>query len=139
MPDFDQSGINFAHGTKVYLGPSLGWVQQQIKPETFVTAPGTVQLSGGAGVILVKVAGLVTILLPDVATWVRESAYFQATAFERAIWIKDLGGNASAFNITVTPFGAQQIDGVPASYIIIQNFMLLRLYPLFDFTGWYSA
>ena len=62
-----------------------------------------------------------------------------ATGVERAIWVKDIGGNAGSFNITVSPYGADNIDAMNASFIIIQNYQLLRLYPLSDLSGWFSG
>jgi hypothetical protein len=85
----------------------------------------------------VNVAGLVTLNLPDVRLWVQEPAYQPATAFERAIWIKDLGGFAGANPITVQPLPAQTIDLSGAAIQIATNHGLVRLYPLNDMTGWW--
>ena len=134
--DLDQGGNAF-QSMRVYLGPSLGWVRTRIKPEFFITAAGVYTLATDVGVVFVNVAASVTINLPDVSGWVQEFAYNPATAFERAIWIKDLGGNATAFPITITPFGAQAIDAVPATIQIATNYQLLRLYPLSDLSGWF--
>lgn len=137
--DLDQGGQPY-QSTKVYLGPSLGWVMAQIRPETNITAAGTTTLTPGAGLVLVNVAGLVTVNLPDVTKWVNEFAYSPVTAFERAIWIKDLGGNAAAFNITVQPFGAQSIDNLAQAFTIVQNRQLLRLYPrVSSIVGWIAG
>jgi hypothetical protein len=136
--DLDQSGFAF-QGLLVYLGPSLGWVKTRVKPEFFITSANTYTLTSDCGVVLVNVAGNVIINLPDVGAWVRESAYNPSTAFERAIWIKDLGGNAAAFPITVNPFGSQAIDALVTPFSIIQNRQLLRLYPLGDLSGWFSG
>jgi len=136
--DLDKGGNSF-QATRVYLGPTLGWVHMQIQPSQVVTVGGTVSLVGGAQIVFINVAGSVTINLPDVTKWVLESAYNLATAFERAIWIKDLGGNAAAFPITVTPFGTQAIDLLAQPFTIIQNRQLLRLYPLNDLSGWFSG
>jgi len=133
--DLDKSGNNF-QGMRVYLGPSLGWVQTRIKPEFFVTAGGTYNLTTDCGVVMVNVAASTTFILPDVRFWVSEFAYQPATAFERAIWIKDLGGNATLFPITVNPFPGQLID-LLAGFQIINNHQLLRLYPLADLSGWF--
>ena len=136
--DLDQGGSAW-QGLMVYLGPSLGWVKTRVKPEFNITTSDTFTLSSDCGVVLVNVAGLVTINLPDVRQWVQEFAYNPSTAFERAIWIKDLGGNALLFNITVNPFGTQAIDALVAPFTIIQNRQLLRLYPLGDLSGWFSG
>ena len=137
MVDLSQSGNN-AQVSRVYLGPSLGWVEVQVKPQTAVTT-ATYTVAAGDSILLVNRAGTVTISLPSVATWVKESAYQPATGFERALWIKDYGGNAASFNITVTPNGSDTIDGLAQSFTIVQNRQLLRLYPLNSLLGWYSG
>lgn len=121
------------------MGPSLGWVYQQVRPAKSITAAGTYTIQPGDSLILINVAGLVTVKLPDVAAWMKEPAYNPMSAFERSIWIKDFGGNAAADNITVTPFGTQAIDALAQSFSIVQNRQLLRLYPLNDLTGWVSG
>lgn len=136
--DLDQSGNSF-QTVQVYMGPSLGWMTVQVKPSQSVIAAGAVTLASGASLVFVNVAGLVTINLPDVKKWLQEAAYLPAVGFERAIWIKDLGGNANANNITVTPFGTQTIDLLNQNFTIIQNHQLLRLYPLNDLSGWFSG
>lgn len=136
--DLDQSGNSYQR-VNVNLGPSLGWVTVFVKPEINVTTTGTTTLSAGDSIVLVNVAAVVTIQLPDVTKWLQENYYRPATGFERAVWIKDLGGNAAAFNITVTPFGAQTIDNLAQSFTIVQNRQLLRLYPRNSLTGWYSG
>lgn len=139
MPsDLDQSGNGYQR-VNVNLGPSLGWTTVFVKPELNVTAAGSTTLSAGDSIVLVNVAGLVTILLPDVSKWVQENFYRPSTGFERAVWIKDVGGHAAAFNITITPFGAQTIDGLAQNFTIVQNRQILRLYPLNDRSGWYSG
>ena len=133
--DLDKSGNSY-QGLRVYLGPSLGWVQTRVKPETFVTVAGTYSLGSDAGIVLCNVAGSVVLNLPDVSAWVQEFAYQPGTSFERAIWIKDLGGNATSFPITINPFSGQFID-LLSSFQIINNRQLLRLYPLADLSGWF--
>jgi hypothetical protein len=86
----------------------------------------------------VNVAGLVTVQLPDVTLWIREPGSQPTTGLERAIFIKDIGGNAGAFPITVLPFGSQAIDLLP-QLVIVQNRQIVRLYPFTEITGWISA
>lgn len=135
--DLDQSG-NLQQWIRVYRGPSLGWSMVQVKPPRNVTAAGTTILTAGDSIVYVNVAGLVTIQLPLVATWLKENANQPANAYEGAIWVKDLGGNAAAFNITVSPFGTDTIDLLAQSFTIVQNRQLLRLYP-YSLTGWMSG
>jgi hypothetical protein len=137
--DFDQSNTYAGHRIRTYLGPSLGWVEVQVRPPRTISVAGTFPILPGDSVIHVNVPGLVTLLLPSVLVWVPEAGYQPATGFERAIWIKDLGGNAAAFPITVTPFGIQTID-LQSSLQILQARQLVRLYPLPDnISGWYSG
>jgi len=137
MTDLDQSGNGYQQ-VMAYNGPSLGWVLTRVKPQVAVTSASyTVQ--PGDSILLVNRAGVVTILLPSVARWVKETAYNPSVGFERAIFIKDYGGNAATFNITVTPNGADTIDALAMSFTIVQNRQLLRLYPLNDLSGWFSG
>lgn len=138
MPDIDQSGLAW-QTAKVWLGPTLGWVMQQVRPTQSITTGGATTLQAGASVVFVNIAALVTVNLPPVSQWVLETAYQPNTGFERALWIKDFGGNANAFNITVHPFAGDKIDNLAQDFTIIQNRQLLRLYPLIDLTGWYSG
>lgn len=135
--DLDQSGFGWQRA-RVHLGPTLGWVDTQVRPSRTITTPGTYDVLPGDSVIFVNAAGSVTINLPDVRAWVNEWAYQPATGFERAIWIKDFG-HAAASPITIHPFGTQQIDGLAQDFSIVQNRQLLRLYPLIDMSGWFSG
>jgi len=135
--DLDQSG-NAWQRARTYLGPTLGWLDVQVKPTRFITTAGTYTVAPGDSVIFVNVAGAVTINLPDVRLWVNEYAYQPATGFERAIWIKDLG-NAAAFPIQIVPFGTQKIDKTLATMTIVQNRQLVRLYPFNELDGWWSG
>jgi hypothetical protein len=98
---------------------------------------GVYQVFPGDSVILVNIAGAVTLVLPDVRSWVQETAYQPATAFERALFIKDLIGTAAANPITIQPLSGQGIDLAVGSISITTNHGLVRLYPLDDLTGWW--
>src|SRR5882672_972307 len=134
--DLDKGGTGF-HRSKVYLGPTLGWVDSPLIPARIITITGTSTIDPGDSVVLVDVAATVTVNLPDVVEWVKQSFGRPATGYERALWIKDLGGNATLFNITVHPFGGQLIDKSAANVVMNTNFQMIRLYPLFDLSGWY--
>lgn len=135
LVDLDKSGIAFQQ-IKVWQGPSQGWVMQQVQPSEEITVGGSTTLGAGASIVFVNAAAPVTITLPNVILWMREPAYRPAVSFERSIWIKDSGYNASSFNITITPFAGQTIDGLP-SFMIVTQGLLIRLYPLNNLTGWF--
>jgi hypothetical protein len=134
--DLDQSG-NAWHKVRTWLGPSLGWVDTQVKPSRRINIAGSYQVFPGDGVIFVNVPGSVTLSLPDVRLWVSEPAYQPATAFERVLVVKDLGGNAAANPIIVQPFAGQAIDQSGAPVQVNTNHGFMRLYPLVDLTGWW--
>jgi hypothetical protein len=135
--DLDQSGFPFQK-VNTWLGPTLGWSQTRVKPERIITVGGTYNIIPDDGVVLVNVAATVTLFLPDVRLWLNQPASQPAPSFERSIWIKDLGGNAASFAITVMPYvgGGQRIDQ-QISAALTTNFQMLRLYPISDFSGWF--
>jgi hypothetical protein len=129
-------GLRF-QSVKAFLGPTLGWVQEWVRPETvYSTSP--VNLGPKDSVALLNVLSSCVVNLPSVIAWMREPAYNMYSPFERALWIKDISGAAVGNNITIVPFGSQTIDG-GASIIINQNYQIIRLYPRNDLTGWYNA
>lgn len=138
--DLDKSGNPYQR-VRINLGPTLGWYIVNVQPLTQldITVAGTFVVSAGVNLIMVNVAGLVTVQLPDVTLWVQQSLVLDVSTYQGALWIKDLGGHAAAFNITVTPFGTQKIDNLAQSFTLVQNRQLLRLYPLSDLSGWFSG
>jgi hypothetical protein len=133
--DLDKSGHGYQR-VRTFLGPSLGWVEEFVQPATDITIGGTYVVQPGDSVLLVDVAAAVNIQLPDVVRWMAQTAYRPATAFGRTITIKDIGGNAANFNIVVTPFGQQAIDGLQQSLVIGAARANVTLTPLLDQTGW---
>jgi hypothetical protein len=148
----------------VWLGPTLGLVSEYVRPEfvypntqitigpkdsvalvntSLASSPfalirgGSAIVDGlGESVVELPTSSGPTVFLPDVVAWAREPFYSLYTPFERAIWIKDIGGNAVMNNITIVPFGTQMIDGA-TSYTIATNFGIARFYPLNNLQGWY--
>jgi hypothetical protein len=86
--------------------------------------------------LLVNTPAAVTLTLPDVTKWMNEAFGQPVTAFERTVWIKDLGGYAGSFPITVNAFPGQKID-TANSAMVNTFFGALRLYPLVDQSGWF--
>src|SRR4030095_17218587 len=109
--DLDQSGHGFQR-SRVYLGPSLGWVDEFVEPTGSILVGGTYTVKPGDSLILVSVAAAVTIQLPDVKQWVQQRAYIPGTGFDRYITVKHVGGNAGSFPILVAPAGQDRLDGV---------------------------
>jgi hypothetical protein len=144
--DLDQGGHGYPRA-RAYLGPTLGWVDQLIKPATLVQSP-LYGVQPGDSLIMVDTATFpgITIILPDVIAWVQQPQYQPATGFEKSLWIKDIGGQAAFSPITVQPFTGQRIDNLTTSFSIAQNRQLLRLYPIIEWNyppgewiGWFAG
>lgn len=135
MSDQDQSGKGFQK-VRAWLGPSLGWSEDSVIPETHIEQAGTYVVQPGDQWLLVDVAAAVTIQLPDVVEWINQRANQPATGFSRSITVKDIGANASNFPITIKPFGLQAIDDLAQSITISVSRATLTLVPLYDFSGW---
>ena len=133
--DLDKGGYGFQR-VRTYLGPSLGWTEELVHPSTNITTSGVYNVAPGDSILLVDVAAPVTIQLPDVRLWVQQSGSQPATAFERAITVKDFGGNATNFNIVIAPFGNQTLDDIQQSILISVSRSTVKLIPLIDLTGW---
>lgn len=135
LTQLDQGGSN-AQWTKVYLGPTIGWVMLPIVPELEVTSAAALVLSPYTSRVILK-AAVKAIALPSVSAWMLAQFQANQASFDRSIWIKDFAGLASdVAPIVVTPNGTDLIDGL-ASYSIVTPNDLIRLYPLTDLTGWY--
>ena len=140
--ELDESGSN-AQWTRVRLGPSLGWTMVPVVPELLVnsTAPLVLGLPGSTAFAsrVILQAACTSVTLPSVQQWMLATLPLgNNAAFDRSIWIKDLGGNAGANPITFLPFGLDQIDGL-ASWQMVTAFDLAQFNPLGDLSGWYVS
>lgn len=108
--DLDQGGT-FRQTQKLYLGPSVGWVEYADQWVLNVTAAGTTTLQRGTNTILVNVNGAVVIQLPSLKA---SAAGVQAIPRQFTtvpLVISDIGGFAGANNIQILPFGTELISG----------------------------
>jgi hypothetical protein len=141
LTQLDQSGTN-AQFVRTYLGPTLGWVMVPVVPELIIisTAPLVLGLPGStsyASRVLLN-AAVTSVTLPSVAQWMNATLPLANNAgFDRSIWVKDLGGNATVSPITFTPFGTDTIDTL-GSWQMSTAYDLVQFYPLTDLSGWYT-
>ena len=134
LAQLDQGGSNCTW-SRVWMGPTIGWLMLPVVPELEVTSTAALTLQPYTSRVLLKVA-VTQINLPKVTNWVLAQYQANQAAFDRSIWIKDYGYNAQAHNITITPFGTDTIDGLP-TFTMLNDGDLIRLYPLTSLTGWY--
>jgi hypothetical protein len=134
--DLDKGGA-YSQKLRGYFGPTLGWLDEYVLPQVTITSGGVTTVPPGVSLLLIDVAATVTLNLPSAIVVLQQTAFQPANGIERAIWIKDFGGNAAAFNITINPFGSEKFDKTLTQLIIGQNRQLVRLYPVGDGTGWF--
>lgn len=108
--DLDQGGT-FRQVYKVYMGPSVGWIeipQTSILP---IISAGSVTIARGTNLITLSVNGNVTIQLPPALA---SSAGPQAIPKQWTIVpvvIVDIGGFANANLYNILPSGSELISG----------------------------
>lgn len=124
--DLDQGGT-IRQLTRIYLGPSVGWVEMPTPGELVIIVAGTYNIVLGTTLIYVNVAGSVTINLPKAAGSAAGAQALPKTFVGLPITVIDQGGNAVAFPITINP-GDGTISGL-ASTTLQANFGALTFNP----------
>lgn len=132
--DLDQGGT-FRQKQRVYLGPSVGWVEMFNNNILPITVTGTTTLLLGTTLVLVNVNAAVTIQLPSAVASPAGAQALPGTFLARPITIVDAGGHATAHNITILPYGTELIDGL-ATIAILGNYGAYVLTPNTPSGGW---
>ena len=118
--DLDQGGT-FRQTQKVYLGPSVGWVEVAEQWILNVTSGGTTNILRGTSLVLVNFNGAVLLQLPSLKASLAGAQALPKQFALIPIVLCDIGGFAFANNITIHPFGAETIDGL-ATFAITSNY-----------------
>jgi hypothetical protein len=109
--DLDQGGT-FRQTQKLYLGPSVGWVEVADQWMQNVTVGGTTTLVRGTNLILVSFNGAVTLQLPSLRASLAGPQAIPRQFTAIPITISDIGGFAAPGTpINILPFGAELISG----------------------------
>lgn len=116
--DLDQGGTA-RQKVRRYLGPSIGWVESLDQSILNVTVAGATSVLLGTNLVLVNVAGIVTLNLPSALQSAAGAQALPGTFIGRPITIVDIGGNSQNFNTTIVPFGTERIDGLASIKIQI--------------------
>lgn len=126
--DLDQGGT-VRQWDKIYLGPSVGWVNvphKNILNITAANAVATIDLS--TNYVQVNAATLVTLTLPSTLQPTIPANSIPGLFARAAVSILDVGGHADAFAITILPAAGDLIMGL-ASIQITSKYGGFILYP----------
>ena len=109
--DLDQGGTN-RQTHRVYLGPSVGWVEVSWEWVLNITSGGTTNMLLGSNLVLVNFNGAVSIQLPSFKATTAGAQAIPRQFLILPVVISDIGGFATVANpITILPFGTELISG----------------------------
>ena len=128
MADLDRGGF-FRPVVLEALGPSIGWVPTSTNRAVLaITAGGSYIVDVAVTYVTVNFAGAVTITLPSTVVPPAGAIAVPGPYTQTPIVIVDIGGNAVAHPITITPSPGDQIAGL-GSIMITSNFGGYALFP----------
>jgi hypothetical protein len=136
--DLDQGGT-VRQNFRLYLGPSIGWIDAPMTSILKVLVGGTTQVLTGTTFVVVLVNALVTLQLPLAKGNAAGAGAVPGTYPATQLIIVDGLGIANNHNITVLPAGTEAIDGFTAAQggvTISSNFGALILQPDVANGGW---
>ena len=110
--DLDQGGT-FRQKQRVYMGPSVGWIEAAFQYVLPVTIGGLTTILLGNTLVLVNFAGVVSLQLPSGKSSAAGAQAIPGSFIGKPITIVDSGGNASGANaITILAPAGETIDGL---------------------------
>jgi hypothetical protein len=132
--DLDQGGT-FRQTQKIYLGPSVGWIQAQQQTVLPITSSGATSVQRGMNLVTINVNGNVTINLPSAKASAKGPQAIPGQWFLNPVVIVDIGGFAAANTYTILPNGSETIDGL-ASIRLSAPYGVYVLKPILETGGW---
>ncbi len=108
--DLDQGGT-YRQTQKLYLGPSVGWVEVADQWLLNITAGGVTTLQRGTNLVLVNFNGAVSVQLPSLKASTAGAQAIPRQFTSIPLTISDIGGFAAGTPVTILPFGTELISG----------------------------
>lgn len=134
--DLDQGGTHRQY-QRIWLGPSVGWINYPVTSRLIISAVGTYTVVSGTNLIQVNVAsGVVNIDLPSSKASTATPQAIPGLSVYNPIIISDLSGDAgTATTINIFPFGSELISSL-AEIQLASAFGTVLLEPLINTGGW---
>ncbi len=134
--DLDQGGT-FRQWTKMYMGPSVGWVPVPVDAVLEITAGGTYSIARGTSLILLNVNASVTLNLPSSKASPQGPQAIPGQWVVNPVTILDKGGHANpgVVDYLINPSGSEKISGL-AQVALAAPHGTVILIPLLTSGGW---
>lgn len=132
--DLDQGGTH-RQMERVWLGPSVGWVNQPALSILNITAGGTYTIARGTTLIKISANADVTLNLPSAKASPAGPQALPGQSVITPVTVVDVGGFAGTRTYTINPNGAETISGL-ASVTLASPRGSLIFEPLIDTGGW---
>jgi len=132
--DLDQGGT-FRQWVRMWMGPSVGFVNVPIDAVLNITAAGVYTIARGTSLILVSANGNVTINLPSSQASPQGPQAIPGQWVINPVTIVDIGGFAGSNTYNIVPFGAETISGL-ASVQLASARGTIILIPILTTGGW---
>lgn len=132
--DLDMGGT-FRQYTRVWQGPSVGWINYPFQAVLEIKAAGSVSLLRGTNLIKLNVNGNVTLNLPSSKASPATPQAIPGQSVISSITIIDKGGFAGGATYNIVPFGSELISGL-ASVQLAAPYGTIVLEPLLESGGW---
>ena len=134
--DLDQGGT-FRQWTKVFMGPSVGWVSVPVESVLEITATGSYSIERGTSLITINVNASVTINLPSSKATPQGAQAIPGQWVINPVTVVDVGGfaNPGTVNYLINPFGTELISGL-SQVTLAAPFGTVILIPKLASGGW---
>jgi hypothetical protein len=134
--DLDQGGT-FRQWTKMFMGPSVGWISVPIDAVLNITATGIYTIARGTSLILINVNANVTLNLPSALASPAGPQAIPGEWVINPVTIVDIGGFANPPTVTylVVPLGTEKISSLN-NVTLAAPFGTLILNPILATGGW---
>lgn len=132
--DLDQGGT-FRQRQRVYLGPSVGWIEVPYSVWLPVTVGGTTNVLRGNTLVTINFNGNVTLQLPSSLASAAGAQAIPGSFIDTPLTIVDIGGFAQANTYLILPFGSETIDN-QASIQLVSAYGAFILKPQVLVGGW---